>query len=458
MSEFVLLLVILIEGFVTISAEILTIRQLLPVVGNSVIVTSLIIGVFLLFLAYGYRRGGQYQQGYVAILKKNFIKSALWLGVGLSHAFIDLFFYLCQRYISGEPLIALSLYLLLTTAPLVYILGQTVPITMNLSKGIKVGEVGGRILHLSTLGSFLGSVLTSLLLMNYVGVAWTVVFNFSLLMLLFFILFSKKKADFRGALILGLALYFVYSLNISMEKNLFVKTNAYADYQILKDGENNKILMINKSLSSLLAPDKKGFNYIEFIKRILFEDLKLRDKDILVLGAGGFTLSASGSHGNHFIYVDIDHDIEAIVKKHFLNSIKGEFIASDARAFLTSTQKKFDVIVSDAYSHQRSIPAHLLTQEYLIEIKQALNPSGIALLNMIARPTLEDAFSKQVDNTIRSVFNSCMVVPEKYTYEASNIMYICRNDAQGLSHRWQIYTDNLNRITLDFLKSTVHHP
>src|SRR5436190_18774016 len=81
MSRMVLFGIILIEGFVTISAEILTIRQLLPLVGNSVIVTSLIIGVFLLFLAYGYRRGGQYQDRYEEILKSNFTKSAIFLGV-----------------------------------------------------------------------------------------------------------------------------------------------------------------------------------------------------------------------------------------------------------------------------------------------------------------------------------------------------------------------------------------
>ena len=46
-----ILFIIFLEGFVSISVEILAIRQLIPMVGNSVIVTSLIIGIFLLFLA-----------------------------------------------------------------------------------------------------------------------------------------------------------------------------------------------------------------------------------------------------------------------------------------------------------------------------------------------------------------------------------------------------------------------
>jgi spermidine synthase len=453
MSEFTLLVIILIEGFVTISAEILTIRQLLPVVGNSVVVTSLIIGVFLLFLAYGYRRGGQYKGGYISILKRNFTISAILLGVGLSYAFIDVFFYLFQRYVTSELLFALSAYLLLVTAPLVYVLGQTVPMTMNLIKSAKtIGEIGGKILHLSTVGSFLGAVLTSVLLMNYFGVAWTVVCNVVLLMLITFLLLSIKQADLIRGISLCSILVIVYGLNVEIEKHFFLKTNAYADYQVVNNN-GNKILMANRSLSSLLTPENKSFSYIEFIKRVIFQDLKLRNKDILVLGAGGFTLSANGSYDNHFTYVDIDKDIKGVVNKNFLSKIQGDFVDADARAFLYANQKKYDVIVSDAYSNQRTTPAHLLTQEYMNAIKQSLKPAGIAILNIIATPTLSDDYSEHVDNTIRSVFHHCMAMPANYTNHMNNIIYVCKNNAQALTGKHRTYTDNLNRATLDYFKT-----
>src|SRR5690349_6317698 len=87
-------LIIVIEGFVSIAIEILTIRQLLPVAGGSVIVTSLVIGIFLLFLALGYRQGGKQQQNLAYLLRRNFLVAAVWLGVGLSYIFIYTFFYL----------------------------------------------------------------------------------------------------------------------------------------------------------------------------------------------------------------------------------------------------------------------------------------------------------------------------------------------------------------------------
>ena len=58
-NQILLFLIIFIEGFVSVAVEILTIRQLIPFAGSNVVVTSLIIGIFLLFLSIGYWRGGK---------------------------------------------------------------------------------------------------------------------------------------------------------------------------------------------------------------------------------------------------------------------------------------------------------------------------------------------------------------------------------------------------------------
>lgn len=451
MSPPILWLIILIEGFVTISAEILTIRQLLPVVGNSVIVTSLIIGIFLLFLAYGYRRGGQYQDHYLEILKRNFSYATVGLGFGLSYAFIFWFFSLFRDQFHLNLLWALTAYLLLVTAPLVYILGQTVPITMNLIKQAETtGAIGGKILHLSTMGSFLGAVLTSLILMNYLGVGTTVVINAGLLMFLTLLLFSNRIRDGLRCLFLAITLLFVYRINITLENQLFILTNTYANYEVVTD-HNAKILYANESPSSYLDAQNKAFPYIELIKRILFQDLKLTNKNILVLGAGGFTLTTVQTFDNRIVYVDIDKELKNIVEKNFSPVVRGEFVVEDARVYLKNTQEKFDAIVSDVYSSFRTIPAHLLTQEYFILVNQALNDSGIALFNIILRPTLEDTYSARMDRTIRSVFNHCMAIPQKYDVTNTNVIYVCHKNKNAPSQA--VYTDNLNQITFDFFKS-----
>lgn len=446
--------IIFIEGFVTISLEILTIRQLIPLVGNNVIVTSLIIGVFLLFLAQGYRKGGLYTGNYQKILKNNFTYAALGLGLGLSYTFIESFFEVSSFFFSPTSLWPLFLYLLLIISPTVYLLGQTVPITLNLwKKNDSLGKTGGQVLQLSTLGSFCGASITALLFLTYFGVAASIFIDFFLMVILIFILMNFR-AEITRFFILVLATMAVYTVNIVFEKNMFIATTSYGNYAIvpasLDQEKTGRILNINDSQSSYLNSKKQGFPYIELLKKILFVDLKLKDKKILVLGAGGFTVSAEQTHGNHFVYVDIDKKLPTIIKNHFLLKINGSFIADDARHYLTTLKNKnsFDVIISDVYSNRHTITPHLITREYFVSIEKALTDQGFAFFNIIARPMLDDAYSKRIDTTLRSVFTSCLAIPQAYTQAATNIIYVCKKSAYNEDKSF--YSDDLNRVSLDY--------
>lgn len=449
LNYWLLLAIILLEGFVTISVEILTIRQLIPVAGSNVIVTSLIIGVFLLFLAYGYRKGGSYKNNYQKILKRNFILAMIMVGVGLSLIFIENFFRYCKLLLDLPPLWILLVYLLLIIAPIVYILGQTVPITTNLFKQDKhIGAISGKVLHLSTVGSFLGSVLTTLVLMNFFGVAWTVLFNVAALAAL--VLFVERTTI--TILITVFSGIIAYSINIMFEKQICIATTPYGNYTILNNAKYDehhigKILIINDSLSSFINSNKQGFNYIEYLKEILFNDLKLKHKKILVIGAGGFTLSAEKTNDNHFTYVDIDEKLYTKIAPQFVGTVNGKFIAADGRQYVQNTQQKYDVILSDAYSNQQTIPAHMLTYQHMVNIRHALTFDGIAIFNIIARPLQQDNYAKRIDNTIKAVFPNCMVVPLKYSARPVNILYICKKSAQEQDKL--IYQDDKNTSMLD---------
>lgn len=448
-----LLLIIIIEGFVSVAAEILVIRQLIPEVGSSVVVTSLIIGVFLLFLALGYWRGGVYQKDFYDILKRNFIIAASIFGVGLSYLFIAIFFQTFSLFLKIPAIIILVLYLLLIISPLVYLFGQTIPITMNLVKQEKlVGTIGGKVLFLSTVGSFFGAVLTTLLLMENLGVAWTVMINALLLLLLVFLMpLEKNKRIFTLGSILVISI-FIYLANVTIEKSYFVATTNYANYHVasaikLPNNSIGDIFQINESSSSFRGQNKEGFPYIEFIKKILFSDLKLHNENILVLGAGGFSLSAAGDFGNRITYVDIDPKIYGIAKQSFQPQINGKFIAADARVYLKPIKNYYQAIVSDVYSNVHTIPQSLLSREYFQEVRVALKENGVAIFNIIAHPFLDSRYAKRVDNTIRTVFGNCMVIPLEYVDNVTNIIYICRKAANESDNL--IYTDNKNPSTLD---------
>lgn len=454
LSPLKILTIILLEGFITISLEILTIRQLIPLVGNSVIVTSLIIGVFLLCLAYGYRAGGLPHGEPRQRLRRNFLWAALGIGIGLSYVFIEYFFAISHTKLGIPLLWSLLLYLLCVTAPVVYLLGQTVPITMNLLREQQtVGELGGKVLHLSTLGSFLGAVLTTLLLMNYFGVAWTIIIDFGVLVVLFGLVSAGQGLTVSWLMLLcgaGLS----YIANRGLEQLFFIKTTPYANYAIIpkvtiEQDRAGKLLAINDSPSSFIDAKRQGFAYIERIKTILFHDLKISHKNILVLGAGGFTLSAAGTYGNHFTYVDIDPKIYSLVQQHFLSPIQGDFVAADARLFVKSHPHAYDVIISDVYSNVHTIPAHLLSKEYFVDLKTALKPDGIAIFNIIVTPLLNSTYAKRVDNTIRRVFPACTVSPVEFSWhQPRNVLYVCQLSRQMEDNT--VYSDDKNQASLDF--------
>jgi spermidine synthase len=455
--KYLLPIIILIEGFASIAVEILTIRQLLPVAGGSVIVTSLIIGIFLLFLALGYERGGHFDSNLYSRLRRNFLISAIWIGVGLSYIFVKCFFDAVEKITGPHFIYSLVIYLLVILAPAIYLLGQTLPITMNIVRQDKLaGAIAGKALGVSTIGSFLGAIFTTLILMQYAGVAWTVFIVFIVLVMLVLLLSESKRSLLITSLIGLLSGIIIFYINIMVEHKKFSLTDTYANYSILTH-ENSpeiisfktgKMLMINQVYSSYTDQNKNALPYIETIAKIIFDDLQLRNANILVLGAGGFTLSQNDAGQNHFTYVDIDSQIKSVVVPDFIPEIKDTLIIDDARHFLTQDNKKYDVIVIDVYSHIQSIPAYLITREFMQVIKNHLNEKiGYAIFNIIGNPMFNDKYIKRVDNTIRSVFGSCTITPVSYSDQLSNLIYACSNLTDVNDH--VIYTDNMNTSTTD---------
>ena len=199
----------------------------------------------------------------------------------------------------------------------------------------------------------------------------------------------------------------------------------------------------------MLNSNLKSHKYIETMKKILFQDLGFKNKEILAIGAGGFVFSAESDFGNKITYIDIDKDIKKIAQKHFIKKIHGDFVHGDARSFLRHQHQRYDAIVSDVYRSLDTIPFYLLSTQYFKSVKDALKNNGVALFNIIANPTLSDTFSRTVNNTILHVFSSCMIIPQRYVNDVTNIIYVCRKTPLA-DKSPSIYTDDKNTASIDF--------
>jgi spermidine synthase len=442
MSRTLLYAIVFIEGFCSLGAEVIALRRLVPHIGSSIVITAPTIGFFLLALALGYASGAKVAGNYMAIVARNFLIAAALAGIGLAGISVDWMFAHLQ-----PVLMAYIVFIGGVLCPLAWLLGQTVPILTNLMKAKRTGEASGMALYWSTLGSFLGSISLSLLVMQWLGVS-AAVFACALGLVIGTLLLApqNKKIVAFALLTATVASGFNY-------QHLVTADTAYAEYLIgdveLAGQNNPRAFWVNKSTASLID-DSQPPNYTRYIKhlrQILLDDLSFKDKDILVLGAGGFTLSHQEPL-NRYTYVDIDPAIKEIAEKHFLRQpARGEFIADDARRYIATTERRFDAVVVDVYSSHTSIPSHLVTREFWAGTRRALTPEGVLIANLILDGKLETPYARNLLATIDSVFGRCAVDVLHKAKNLANVEVTCFASSQPAPTG--IYVDEKNRADLD---------
>lgn len=418
-----LFIVIALEGYIILSAELLAMRIAIPFVGTGTDVISLIIASVLMPLAFGYQAGARFQRKnsdgqYKTIRRKlleNIVIASVILVPGLSYFILQFFFYgLAQNGIENT-ILQISIYCLVFLVYPVFLLGQTVPLVCHYFSEKTRSRITGRMLFFSTAGSFCGSIFTTLILMDLIGMHHTVSLLFALLLLLTLILTKKQTRNFTLTMIavFGFSL-FVNSDQVMKTLNV-IENNKYSTIMVFSLNEENEVdenghphLFINNNDSSMFGKEGQKHPYIEFAEQITIESLPedAPPKDVLIIGAGGFTFG-HGDLKNNFIYLDIDKDLKPISEKHLLGTPLQDnkiFHAVPARAFLAQTDQKFDVVLLDAYLGGLSIPEHLVTKEFFTEVKEHMAEDAVLVANFIVSPNFGNIFSKNIDNTMRTVF------------------------------------------------------
>jgi len=439
-----LYLIVFIEGFCSLGAEVIALRRLVPHIGSAIVVTAPTIGFFLLALALGYAAGARVAARFTEVVARNFLLSALIAGLGLARISVDGLFTWVQ-----PTWLAYLLFVGGVLCPVAWLLGQTVPVLTNLMRHSRSGEAAGYALYGSTLGSFLGAVSLSLLVMQWLGVSAAVLVC-ALLLALGSLLLHKQPGWQRWLPVLAVSVA-TTSLNLYPARD--VADTAYADYAVKPLNRahdiNLRAFLINNSVASLQDDSQPPHyaRYIQHLRHIILEELKLEASSILVLGAGGFSLSHQ-EPSNHYTFVDIDPKIKDIAEQRFLKGpIQGSFVVDDARRFVRSTDKRFDVVVVDVFSSHTSIPSHLVTQEFWQDTRRALLPQGVLLINLILDGRLETPYARTLLATIERVYGRCAVEVLHKDKPLSNVIVSCYQTSHARTTL--PYTDERNNADLD---------
>jgi predicted membrane-bound spermidine synthase len=450
-----------IEGYAVLAVELLAMRQLTPYVGNATDTVAIVIAAVLLPLAFGYEAGGRagFTQGDEAgvrrRLTRNLLLATLILSFGLSHPYLVAFFQVLDGLGLTHRLVQAAIHSVLFLVYPIYLLGQTVPLVAFCATAPDLPRSTGVMLFFSTFGSFMGSVVSTLVLMTFLGVHITVACTLGILVLLAGLIGWKE--DRRHGLkvaVAGLGLYIVAVNSPALMRAYgIVSDNLYSQVQVRENRrEDSRLLVINNSPSSKLAarPENR-FAYVRFIDEEVLKKLDpARTHRILVVGAGGFTIGLDDL-SNLYTYVDIDPALREVSEKHFLGrplAPNKTFVPESARAFLRRNTQLYDVVILDAFTNRLNLPADLITREAFAAVRQATAPNGRMAMNVITSPTFEDRFSRSIDATIRSVFPFATrhVLPRTETGGVASVLYLSAASGDP-SH--DIYTDDRNRSFLD---------
>ena len=168
------------------------------------------------------------------------------------------------------------------------------PLVSHYFSKAKLSEITGRMLFFSTIGSFFGSIISTLVFMTFLGVHNTVIITLGVIVALIIVISPRGSAY-----ISGLAVFFGFVGWCLNNDGLMKDMHIVADtpYSLVSIEEaiehDGLILSINRSASSKYSADpEKRFPYLKYIEdafiKPLMKDDKTPPKKILVLGAGGF--------------------------------------------------------------------------------------------------------------------------------------------------------------------------
>ena len=409
------------EGFSTLAVEVIAIRLAVPVVGSSIVLTGVMLGVVLFALSVGYWRGGALSAGWNPeqtrrALSRNLLLAAVLYGA----AAFPLEALALTKFLDWELPLAVAIGLaatLLLLLPL-YLASQTVPMLAELTNfDGHAGRASGRILFFSTLGSVAGGVITPVWLFPSIGVMRTGFVVCAMLAVAAVAMAFQKRTALAGAAV-TLGLVAGASALAGPRHEIFYFDSEYQTIQIVEDkkhdGRMERVLMSSGGRASGVYTDtgETSFSYA----RAAFRALKQSRADtLLVIGAAGFNLPRDAStlpYMKVIDAVDVDPVVKPISERYFLHqslSPKIRFFPLSARHAarkLGRDSRRYGLTFLDAYFGQ-GIPEELVTLDFFEDVHRI---SDRVVANLITDSELSTDFSRNFLATFQQAFGAVWFV------------------------------------------------
>ncbi len=406
---------VFVVGMASLGAEIAAVRLMAPFFGASTIVWANTIGVVLVALSLGYWLGGRLGDRHPQLrgLCLTVLAAAALLALVpfVAQPFFDISVSALDEIEAGAFVGSLLGVLFLIAIPVV-MLGTCSPwaIRLAVSDIEHAGRVAGRLYAISTVGSLLGTLLSALVLVPFLGTQRT--------FLAFAVAIALVSAAGLGwrfvavPVILAAAIALpVGTVKATNDGEVIYETETENQYvRVVEEADGDRLLELNEgqAVHSLYRPGSyltdnvwDGYLVLPFV------GLREAPRRIAILGnAAGTTARAYGHYfpATEIDGVEIDPALEEVGRRFFdMGSAANLTVHNeDARPWLRRSAGGYDVILVDAY-RQPYIPFYLATREFFELVRDRLAPGGVVIVNA-GHPEGNDDLETVLGSTMADVF------------------------------------------------------
>ncbi len=418
------------SGMSVMAIELGASRLLAPYFSSSQIIWTIIIGIIMIAMAIGNVIGGKMADRHSSP-KRLFLWlffAAVWTGLIpvfgkfiIAGVALVLALFVTSNYLVWASLISC---ILVFVFPLL-ILGMVTPnlIKFTVKDLQDNGRTVGIIEALNTIGSILGTFLPTFVTIPSVGTSWTF-FIFSGILLIICICYFIFIHDWKKTVVLSI----VGCLSLTAggfgsrigtafwNKNILYEGESIYNYLRVEETEQSVILSTNVlfGVQSIKMKEKglTGMYYDYALAAPILSGEPGNSLDILILGLGTGTFATQCYQYFEDPMIDgveIDEKIVDLAYRYFDLSRNVNVFVEDGRAVLRQMDKKYDVIMVDAYQ-DITIPFQMTTVEFFSLVKSHLKENGAMVVNMNMRSKKKGQINEYLCNTIRSVFSSVYTV------------------------------------------------
>lgn len=416
-------------GMSVMAVELGASRLLAPYFSSSQIVWTIIIGTIMIAMALGNIYGGRTadKSPNPDKLYRRIMIAALWIAfipvvgkyiiIGISAVLI---FSINNNFLI---IAAFAACMIIFVFPL-FLLGTVTPSLVKYSvdslddNGKTVGTLGA----FNTIGSIIGTFVPTFVTIPAVGTSITFLIFSGILLALSIVYFVSEKIGKKKVVVSSIIFAMCCGLGYSdsfafWENNLTYEGESVYNYLQVYEDDERVALSTNVLFgvqSVYMKQDGLTGMYYDYAMAapLMISNKTTEDMNVLILGMGTGTYATQCEKyfGNMNIEgVEIDEKITELSRKYFALSESVPVTTYDGRAFLNASDKKYDVIMVDAYQ-DITIPFQMSSREFFTLVKEHLTDDGIMVVNMNMKGTKDGNINEYLSDTIGSVFDAEYIV------------------------------------------------